>query len=59
MRDVVTTVLEIAGFVLVAVGAGMVAVPAGLVVGGLGLVLVGALLGRPPRPATSSSSEVS
>ena len=46
MRDVVTTILEVAGFATVTVGVFLVAVPAGLMVAGLSLLLVGWLAGR-------------
>lgn len=45
-RELSTTLLELAGMVILSVGVGMVALWAGLVSLGLCMILVGALLGR-------------
>lgn len=41
MRNIVTTLVELAGFALVAVGVGMVSLPAGVIAAGVMLVLIG------------------
>lgn len=46
MRDALTTALEVAGMVTLAVGAGMAWLPAGLMVAGLSMVIVGVFGGR-------------
>lgn len=51
MRQLVTTVLEVAGLGSVTTGAAMVEPAAGWIVGGVSAVLVGYLAGRPaPLP---------
>lgn len=46
MRDIVTTIVEVAGATAVIVGVGLVSVPAALVVGGVLAIVGGALEGR-------------
>lgn len=46
MRQTLTTILEVAGFAMIAVGVAVVYPPAGLVVGGAELLVIGALEGR-------------
>ncbi len=46
MRNLLTTLLEVAGLTMVSVGAGLVYVPAGVIAGGASMVLVGFLAGR-------------
>lgn len=41
MRNIVTTLAELAGLALVAVGVGMVYLPAGVIAAGVTLVLIG------------------
>lgn len=45
MRDAITTALEVAGMVLLAIGAGLAWLPAGLIVAGVCLFAVGAFGG--------------
>ena len=46
MRDVLTTLLELAGFALLAVAAWLVAPPLGLAVAGVSCIAIGWLTGR-------------
>lgn len=46
MRDAMTTALEIAGMILLAVGAGLAWLPAGLMAAGACMVAVGVFGGR-------------
>ena len=48
LRDLLTTVLELAGLALIVAGVALWSIPAALITAGAGLVGVGYLLGRPP-----------